>query len=102
MRPVSKRTVRVAKRPLSITAWANWISGPSTGALLFREGAGRPRAIFDRGHRTLLRASGNHYRGPNRADRRGVVVQVLRRAGCTGRAQRHTSPDPVPGPGWWK
>ncbi len=33
-RPVSNRTVRVPKRPLSITASANWISGPSTGALL--------------------------------------------------------------------
>jgi hypothetical protein len=44
----------VPKRPLSISASANWISGPSTGALLFGEGAGRPRAIFDRGHRTLL------------------------------------------------
>src|SRR3954452_23607104 len=110
MRPVSKRTVRVPKRPLSITASANWISGPSTGALLFREGAGRPRAIFDRGHRTLLRGSGSHYRGPDRADRRGVVVQVLRvRAGtaCScvfsrALAPRHTSPDPVVGPGWWK
>src|SRR5665648_27521 len=36
-RPVSNRTVRVPKRPLSMTASADWISGPSMGMPSFVE-----------------------------------------------------------------
>ncbi len=72
-RPVSKRTVRVPNRPLSIEASVVLILGPSTGCPPLW--CGGPRAqdgvplgrvpVFDRGARvSAVGRPGGHYRGP--------------------------------------
>src|SRR5690606_22067230 len=88
-RPVSKRTVRVPKEPLSITASDVWT--PSTGDLL--DGIGLPRPVVCRAPRSVQRRSsieapgcrrygtcriptGGHYRGPA-LSRRGSAGAAL-------------------------
>src|SRR3954447_21825889 len=97
-----------------MTASANWISGPSMGALLFREGAGRwPwRSSMEALGSLIVQRSGVHYRGPDgpggavgRAVVRVLVVRVVpvvlvvRRCWSCGRAAGGAGPTwDQPGP----
>ena len=97
-RPVSKRTVRVPKRPLSMTASANWISGPSTGALLFRRRR-RPSASGLRSRPPDSRRTGFRKPLPRTGRERTDAVWwcwwcVVVPCGGPCRARRRTSPDP--------